>query len=854
MKVLHQQVKELQNQHEEDQRRIAELEARLEQADDQARDCAVEIRGVPVTENEDLYERVQQLGAAVGTTLVREDLSICRRTRVVNVAGYQLIHKRREGGRRGGGVGFYVRARLAVRPLALPTAAAGLEQLWLHLTVARHTCVIGTAYRPPQVPVDAALGSVADLWDRHAPVVSRRAGAAPRPWLTGTVRRAMLLRERAGARAAAQPRDSAAHCYYRQLRNQVTEMVRAEKQAAFTREINSHITNSKRMWNGVRKCIATKKASNEIPQFLNDPDKINSSFLKLPPTSPVPKHLLEHFALSDGASGGKFTFKDIDEKELLKIMGTIKTNAEGTDAISIDMLKLTMPRTIPVLLHIINTCLLEGCFPTGWKEAVVTPLPKKDQVNDYRDLRPISILPAMSKILEKAMTKQLSSYLEGSGVIPDNQSGFRAGRSPETTLLNVVDEIVHATDRGLVSILVLLDFSRAFDSLDIELLLCKLRYYGLDSVALRLMKNYLTGRKQMVKCLNKDGRPTYSSFAAVTRGCPQGACISPLLYAVYTAELPHAAQHAHCEMFADDTQLLLSFAPEDAAGAVRRLNEDLQRVWEWARDNALCLNPGKTNAIMFGARNSVRRVQSLGLPVRLGGTDIPFVDCARNLGLYMDSGLKFEKHINLKIKAAMYKLKSLYKINEFLSAEVRRMLVESVILSQFNYCDTVYGPCILQKTSHRIQKVQNSCARFSERLGRRDRITPALNQLNSLKMSARRRVHLACATFRVLARQTSRALADKLRRAAAADSARPRRALHALLLVPPEYRAAAFRGSFRYAATKCWNDIPPPVREAKSIQQFKSRLKKLYMNNQKEFENIHVTSPVRDAFIKLTFR
>lgn len=171
------------------------------------------------------------------------------------------------------------------------------------------------------------------------------------------------------------------------------------------------------------------------------------------------------------------------------------------------------------------------------------------------------------------------------------------------------------------------------------------------------------------------------------------------------------------------------------------------------------------------------------------------------------------------------------------------MLTESLILSQFNYCDIVYGPCLQEKTSRRIQQVQNSCVRFCEHLRRRDRITPVLNSLNVLDMAGRRQLHLACLTYDVLHSRRPAGLAAKLRLQGAGGR---QRAVNALQLLVPCHHTAAVRGSFRFATAKIWNDIPPPIRTSKTRQIFKHRFKIILLNVQKEFEDIRC--PIRSRF------
>ncbi|CAK1582481.1 unnamed protein product [Parnassius mnemosyne] len=179
------------------------------------------------------------------------------------------------------------------------------------------------------------------------------------------------------------------------------------------------------------------------------------------------------------------------------------------------MILLTLLRTLTVITRIINKSIETSVFPKQWKVALVKPTPKKPHPNEYKDLRPISILPFMSKILERVVCTQMTEYLEANNILPKKQSGFRKSRSTATALMDVVDDILSAQDVGEGTLLVLLDFSRAFDTINTTLLLSKLAYYGFDNLTIKWFASYLTSRTQFVKINKNNGSECISTTLPV---------------------------------------------------------------------------------------------------------------------------------------------------------------------------------------------------------------------------------------------------------------------------------------------------------------------------------------------------
>ena len=177
------------------------------------------------------------------------------------------------------------------------------------------------------------------------------------------------------------------------------------------------------------------------------------------------------------------------------------------------------------------------------------------------------------------------------------------------------------------------------------------------------------------------------------------------------------------------------------------------------------------------------------------------------------------------MRNCFYRLKVLYKIRNYLDVDLRIRLCDSLILSKLNYADTVFGPYLLNKTKRTIQRIQNACARFCFPIPRWSHVSPYLNGNKLMNMAERRTLHLATLLFGLIKCEQPSYLFEKLKFS-------DRRIRSAPRLVYPQHRAAGFRGSFRFAATKCWNDIPPPLRNLKSVVTFKFQLKKYLLDKQ----------------------
>ena len=229
-------------------------------------------------------------------------------------------------------------------------------------------------------------------------------------------------------------------------------------------------------------------------------------------------------------------------------------------------------------------------FPMEWKVARVTPIKKKGQRTMLDNYIPISILPVVSKLVERILYDQMCDYLKKQNILSERQFGFRQFHSTTTTILDCTNEWYINMDRGLYNIVVLLDLKKAFDTVNHDIIFRKFERYGFGNKALDLLSNYLTNRTQGCQ-LNR----MLSDQRGITCGIPQGSIIGPLLFIIYINDLPNCLIHTTPRMFADDTSLtavgkILIEAEEIA-------NKDLKNVKMWLSSNKLSLNIAKTEYI-----------------------------------------------------------------------------------------------------------------------------------------------------------------------------------------------------------------------------------------------------------------
>lgn len=644
--------------------------------------------------------------------------------------------------------------------------------------------------------VDFFSGLIRSVFERHAPLKASRVTKKHAPWLTFPVKMMMKERDSALAKFKISKTPDDWDCY-KKIRNFTLSSIRREKKAYYDGIFRAR--DSRLLWNSLRR-ISPQKSNVRLPTNLERPELANDYFSSVFVDKPVDDNLLNFYAtekfpnLTSPETSFKFRFITVDE--VGKIISSIKSNAVGLDGITINMLKYCGSSLDKYITHIVNCCIEKNYFPQSWKVAVIRPLSKINDPKQFSDLRPISILPAMSKILERAIHRQITSYVTDNNIIPNCQAGYRAGHSTSSALVKVADDIARNFDDGNVTALITLDFSKAFDTINHTLLCHKLKYYGFSEDALSFIFSYLNNRSQKVQINN-----ILSSSRYVISGVPQGSVLGPLLFIIYSSDILTSIKYCKCQAFADDTQIYCDLNAGNFFQAQDGVNSDLETVNRLAGKHNLKLNESKCQVILFGNR-SLRENLSQRLQVKIDRSVLPIVDTIKNLGITFDSDLKFTFHVNTLLKKSFCILKMIYSHRHCLNSSIRRILGESLVLSLFNYGDVVYGNYLTKFEQHRIQKVQNFCCRFVFSLRKFDHVSHKIRELGWLPMHIRRKYNFCYFLYKIMKYKIPVELYSRLVPRSAVHSVAVRGRNH---LSIPRHSSAMFQKSFTYQAAKMFN-------------------------------------------------
>ena len=338
-------------------------------------------------------------------------------------------------------------------------------------------------------------------------------------------------------------------------------------------------------------------------------------------------------------------FNLLSESEVFDLITASSKKFCPLDPIPTKLLNECIDVLLPPITKIINRSLDSGYFPSTWKCALVRPLLKKDGLPPVlKNFRPVSNLAFISKLVETVVARQLQHYLNCNNLFPVFQSAYLQNHSTETALLKVMNDILLNMNNQRVTLLILLDLSAAFDTVDHDTMVRRLEYsFGIQGKALSWFASYLSGRTQRIM-INK----SLSKAFKLECGVPQGSCLGPLLFTLYTSELFEIIKYhlpmIHCH--ADDSQVYISFSPNDKAeqlAVVRNMEDCIRNIRFWMLNNDLKLNDDKTEFLIIGTSQQLEKLDNI--IIRVGDSDIHPVSLARNLGCWFDSRLSMASHI-----------------------------------------------------------------------------------------------------------------------------------------------------------------------------------------------------------------
>ena len=498
------------------------------------------------------------------------------------------------------------------------------------------------------------------------------------------------------------------------------------------------------------------------------------------------------------------------------IVGSMKGFSAGYDEIQISIYETFFDVLGPILTSICNNSLSLGIFPRELTIGKVICLHKNDDIKLVSNYRPITILPSLSKIIEKVVSLQMRNHLEIHSLINSSQFGFMPKYSTELACHSIVKDIYSAFDRGEYGLGVFLDLSKAFDSLDRKILLKKLEYYGFRNISLKWFESYLSQRKQYVSFGNAE-----SPLLPVNFGVPQGGILAPILFILYINDIIKSTNDVKFVIYADDTNVFVT--DRSLNNLVSRSNDALVAIKKWISRNRLTLNERKTQYIVY--HRSQRSNPVLSSPILIDDIVISRVCETKFLGVYMDENLCWHRHIS-HICSILSKYVAIFlKIKDKISKENLLIIYYSLVYSNLIYCVSVWGH-VNKSSLFPVIVLHKRIIRMLGGLAARDHTEPVFNDLRLLNLQNISSYVSSLFVYKSLNMIHSNWFAyyDNVY-------------YHTRLsrrnnLIVPFARTNNSRQSITYAGPSTWNSIPDDLKIIDNYDRFKINLKRYLLSTQ----------------------
>ena len=531
-----------------------------------------------------------------------------------------------------------------------------------------------------------------------------------KPWITEYLQDLMEKRNRAFSR---RNKNAKSKKKYRALKEEVELKLSTSRKDYYRKKLSDHNNSLKTKWTIIKEIINRKKSSSDTVPISSKLLGKHYSSLAHKLSSKIPDMSYDDVPCSSTKASEKlrnvkgnkdFTFRSITEREVYEeIIKLDKNKGPGIDDLDVKSLKYIADIISEHLCLLFNSTLDSSVYPTLFKTAKCVPIFKGGELNPLEAVsyRPISILNSLNKVFEKLIHEQIYRFVERCNILPNFQYGYRKQHNTAQAILDFVQEIKTNTNKQLTSIAVFLDLSKAFDTVNKDILAKKMKDIGFDSKSESLIYNYMSGRKI---CFQDNMQETYD----LEHGVPQGSVLGPLLFIIYTYDIKFLCPDNKVIMYADDTTLVIS--GRNYTEAVQKSNAILERFVHYFHLNKLSINPAKSKFICFQPKKKTKK-ESDKTEVTMNNMLIEEVTSIKFLGVILNKQLTWTNHKQYVQSKVSKSLGILYNSRKVMTERETVMMYKTFIQSNLLYAIEVWGHTVTHD-SDILNKAQNKSLRI----------------------------------------------------------------------------------------------------------------------------------------------